>query len=743
MTETTPDAAEEAFALQTRAQALKVISADDAERNGEEDRIEVGSGGFNDAVIGEDKLRVGGDLHEVVRGTRQLSAARVENTIRGNATMRFKEYGTIMAGVMQEKHLNGSLLLAGMSDDLVGGGGVRLTTAVDLWAGNLVGIEEKPGTVCADGILAEAFVKMFEREYGAAVHQAGMAMLSGNVRTTTASGLWPLNRVSNGVRQLNPGGGGGGGSGAAPPAAAPPPVPVGAVGGIAAMAAFPRAIRAGSLLTDLSSLDSARHLAELQNAAGLENAADIARSLEEFSQNIDDIGSRAEDVETLRRLTDADPELAPGMLAPATDPRAMNPDELAAWRRQNDADDWLTLLSGAAPRTQDGVTQADDAFKGVVPATMAEADEMLAEVRRGLMPDGFDFNQSYTDFENARAAERVNANFGAYLALTGAHNELLDHSKVLMAALIRHAGPEEARRLSGIENLAERRAAMVTAIEEARLAGDIARVVELESLLIGFDATAMRLMEQATASADILRSLPTPRLPAGVNKDELLAGMDAEIARLTRLHQASLDPTEQQQLMDQISMYMKAQDMIARGEDPRGMLRDEAAFIRHSPQDGFYPNRSVIYGTLTLDVIAKIEDLVKAQGIQLDELQSLEDILAAHRLRPRVDGHQAAAFDDIIALEDVGQSRRAEFVESPAAVARAADAGDARMDYASLSDLTALDADTLVRTADAPPSPGRIDAPAGAGTPIRTSPSRGGIRQPIPSNQSPRPSTRP
>ena len=46
MAATAPDIAEEAFALQTRAQALRLISADDAERNGEEDRIEVGFGGI-------------------------------------------------------------------------------------------------------------------------------------------------------------------------------------------------------------------------------------------------------------------------------------------------------------------------------------------------------------------------------------------------------------------------------------------------------------------------------------------------------------------------------------------------------------------------------------------------------------------------------------------------------------------------------------------------------------------------
>ena len=276
MADTTPDAAESVFALQTRAQALAIISADDAERIGEEDRIEVGYGGLSDAIVGEDRLRVGGDLHEDLKGARQLSAARVDTTIRGNATMRFKEYGTIMAGVMQEKHLKGSLLLAGMSDDLVGGGGVRLTAAVDLWAGNLIGMEEKIGTANSDGILVEAYAKMFDREFGAAVHAAGLAVLSGNVRTTTASGFWALNRVSNGVRQLNPGGGGG--------SAAPPPSPDMPPGMVTSALPPPATIKFARVVTDLADLEDVRHLEELQNVAGLENATDVARSLEELSQ---------------------------------------------------------------------------------------------------------------------------------------------------------------------------------------------------------------------------------------------------------------------------------------------------------------------------------------------------------------------------------------------------------------------------------------------------------------------------
>ena len=714
MAEAAPEVVEEAFALQTRAQALKVISADDAERNGEEDRIEVGLEGFNDAVLGEDKLRVGGDLHEDIGGSRQLSAARVDTTIRGDATLRYREYGAIMAGVLQEKHLNGSLLLAGMSDDLVGGGAVRLTAAVDLWAGNLVGIEEKIGTAISDGILAEAYVKMFDREYGAAVHVAGMAVFSGTVRLTTASGFWALNRVSTGVRQLNPGGGGGSGA-SAPAAPAPPPLPpVGVAAGAAAggvrggvrMSSMgemsPFWLRAGRALTDVGDhLGDMRRLEELQNAAGLESTADIARSLEELSQNLDDIGQRAEDVDTLRRLTDPDAEVPAGMLRPVADPRTMTPDELAEWRRQNDADDWLSMLTGAAPQADEAAQQADDTFRGVVPATLAEADEMLAEVRRGLMPDGFDFEDARTRFRSQQMADRVGTEWHSYLIQAAAQEELFDHSEVLMIALMRHATPEEAKRLSELTDPALRRAAMVQAIEDARQAGDIARVIELESILIGFDATAMRLMEQASAAADAMRGIPTPQLPAGVNRGQLEDALQAEIDNIMS-GMLDMSPEEMQQANDRITIYTKAKEMVAKGEDPREYLRAEAAFIRQSGEDadfGFYPNRATIYPTLALDAIKRIEDLVSVQGIQLDELEALDDVLEARRFRIREDGRQAAGFGDIIALEDAGQARQGDFVDAPAFM-------DDGLQYEELDNLTRVDADVTVRQAEVPdPTP--------------------------------------
>ena len=344
---------------------------------------------------------------------------------------------------------------------------------------------------------------------------------------------------------------------------------------------------------------------------------------------------------------------------------------------------------------------------------MAEADELLAEVRHGLMPDGFDFDQAYSNFEDARMVDRTETNIGSYFVLTAAQDELLTNSEGMMAALIRHADPEEARRLGEIEGLSARRAAMVTAIEDAREAGDIARVVELEGLLIGFDATSMRLMADATDTADAIRALPTPKLPAGVNTDELRAGLQAEIDRLTEAMMMSELAADKQKLMDQIGIYHKAQEMAAVGDDPRQFLRDQSEYVKwqalqkqHETGAGQYPRRGIIYPMLSAEAIQKVEDLVRAQGYQLDELQSVEDMLEARRLRIQSDGRHAAGFDDIVFVEDAGQGRRGEFVEDAGLGRQGVSVDDATLmddvvQYEDLDIVTRIDADVTVPDADA------------------------------------------
>ena len=208
------------YALETRAELLKLISAHVAVRRGELDRMEIGNQASSDAVAGLEALNVRGDLHESTR-THQVRAERLQTRIEGKLSAHMHSDTTLLGGAMAETHAGAVLVTAGMSDDLVAGGGVRATALADLWLSGLIGMEEKIGTAIADGALIEAFGTHFEREYGSGNHVAGFASFSGTIHTTMATGFRPLFKVASGVRNLTAGGGAG--AAAEAPAATPPP----------------------------------------------------------------------------------------------------------------------------------------------------------------------------------------------------------------------------------------------------------------------------------------------------------------------------------------------------------------------------------------------------------------------------------------------------------------------------------------------------------------------------------------
>ena len=237
-----PDAdAGNRYALETRAEVLKMVSAQVAVRRGELDRLEIGSRASSDAVAGVEALRVRGDLHESTH-SHQVQAERLQTRVDGKLTARIHSDTTLLGGAMAETHAGAVLVNAGMSDDLVAGGGLRATALADLWLAGLVGLEEKVGTAIADGALIEVFGTHFEREYGTGNHVAGFASFSGAVHTTTATGFRPLFKVASGVRNLTPGGAAGAAADA-PPVTTPPPETV-------VPPAAPDAPPANGLLTD-------------------------------------------------------------------------------------------------------------------------------------------------------------------------------------------------------------------------------------------------------------------------------------------------------------------------------------------------------------------------------------------------------------------------------------------------------------------------------------------------------------
>ena len=226
---------DDAFALEMRAETIEQLAGGDALRRGVSERIEAGRSQTNaDLVAGRDRARVQGALHEHTGHGRTEQAAHLHATVEGALDVHAGcEDTVLLAGHMRDLWDGGAAIVAAMTDDTVAGGGIRVTTPLDLWVHGLMGVEERIGTCTADAVLMELGTTHYEREYGPGVHAAGLAAYTGSLYQSSRSTFRPLMRVSSGVRNLIAGGGGGGGGGDAGAGDAPdasPPAPAPAAG---------------------------------------------------------------------------------------------------------------------------------------------------------------------------------------------------------------------------------------------------------------------------------------------------------------------------------------------------------------------------------------------------------------------------------------------------------------------------------------------------------------------------------
>ena len=265
---------EGAHALELRAESMLQYAERGAQRTGEVDRTEVGDSDDNrDVVAGRDEVAVDGMLDEHTGHGLAVIADEVEVNVGGPLTMHAHlEDNIIMAGVMRDEFAGGTFITAAMSDDMAAGLGLRCTAPLDVWAHGLVGMEERPGTCAADGLLLELAGTLYEREYGPSAHVAAVARLQGTVATTMKTGFRPLMKVALGVRNLIPGGGGGGGSADASPPAAPPAAGDGEAAGTTLTAAEGGAsLGRGTAGGD----DTDEIVSVVRNVEGASDAADV------------------------------------------------------------------------------------------------------------------------------------------------------------------------------------------------------------------------------------------------------------------------------------------------------------------------------------------------------------------------------------------------------------------------------------------------------------------------------------
>ena len=298
---------DDAFALEMRSETIEQLVGGDALRRGESERIEAGRSQTNaDLVAGRDRVRVHGSLHEHTGHGFAEQGAHLHTTVDGTLDVHAGNEDTVLlAGHMRDLWDGGTAIVAAMTDDTAAGGGIRVTTPLDLWVHGLMGVEERIGTCTADAVLLELGATHYEREYGPGVHAAGLAVYTGALYQSSRSTFRPLMRVSSGVRNLIAGGDGGGAGGGSDggagdaPGASPPPVPA-QTGAAAESASGTLAAGRGAAEVPATALDAADALTDARRVP-LEELVDSvdARAAEEMGEA--GIAMRAEDLPELTR----------------------------------------------------------------------------------------------------------------------------------------------------------------------------------------------------------------------------------------------------------------------------------------------------------------------------------------------------------------------------------------------------------------------------------------------------------
>ena len=370
-------------ALEVRAERLRIVTRGWARRRGTSDRIEVGDANASDVVVGAERTRIGGSLSEEVGGSSSTRASRLDTNVHGHLKVSCKSETTLLGGAMADTQLGGMFVGAGMSDDLIAGGGARVTAAVDVWLAGLIGMEEKVGTVLVDAAFLEMYHTLFEREHGVGKHIAMTATFNGMVHATMKAGFRPMMKVMrSGVRNLVRGGGGGGG-GAAPSTAPTPPAGA-AAAGTGLLGTFQEAAGGEDIAEvrnvapgDLVPLDE--FVTSLDEAFAAENQRLGLDSLQTLGRTVDEGGSTEDAQTAVRRLQGQDTDEAAGVSNEVAGTSRRLDDELPPMRYAigTDADGNRVLVEDP-----DGPYRLDEDGTGGFRAVPAEGAD--SETLRGL-----------------------------------------------------------------------------------------------------------------------------------------------------------------------------------------------------------------------------------------------------------------------------------------------------------------------------------------------------------------------
>ena len=548
---TPADGAEGPHALELRAESMLQFAARGAQRTGELDRTEVGLSDDNrDVVAGRDEVEVDGMLDEHTGHGLVVLADDVEMNVGGSLAMHAHlEDNVIMGGVMTDEFAGGTFITAAMSDDMVAGAGIRCTAPLDVWVHGLAGMEERPGTCAADGVLSELAGTLYEREYGPSAHVAAVARFQGTTATTMKTGFRPLMKVALGVRNLIPGGGGGGGSASASPPAAPPPPGGGEAAGSATLAA---AEGGGALGRGVADGDDTDEIVSVVRS--VESASDAAE--------VEDLQHPANAAENLDALARADAE-GGGFQQVAEiyeQPVPLAPEQAGA-----------------------------DAFPGAGPAAPESGGRQPPPLDRSAPgTEGYDFRNAYGSLHDRNQFYRQEMNLRGNLYL----REYLAEIDATAIELVKNLdGPVDEITIDNYGlRAASAYATLETMADEAEMAGNLERLADIRAAMAEFEGLVDAKLGDVAAHTDDFSgvAIGSQRGPIDPNIDVDKLRSWLEDQKLVA-QQAMTDPQTSFESMQQLSWTMDYYDQMLKalddGINPLAESSDQVAFIQVAKVD--------------------------------------------------------------------------------------------------------------------------------------------------------------
>ena len=545
---TPSEGVERAHALELRAESMLQYAERGAERTGELDRTEVGVSDDNrDVVAGRDRVEIDGMLEEHTGHGLVHVADEVEMNVGGRLRMHAHlEDNIIMGGVMTDEWSGGTFITAAMSDDMAAGLGLRCTAPLDLWVHGLVGMEERPGTCAADGILLELAGTLYEREYGPSAHVALVARHSGTVVTTMKTGFRPLMKTAIGVRNLIPGGGGGGGDASASPPAAPP-APGGGGGETAGAVTLTAAESGGALGRGVAGSDDTDEIVSV--ARTVETASDTAEV-----ENLQHPASTADNLDDLARV-EAEGAGYQQVAEIYEQPIPLAPEQAAA-----------------EPSSGAGSTAAGSGGKQPPP---------LDHTAPGA--EGYDFGSVYGSLHDRNQFYRQELNLRGNLYLREYLGEIDKKAIELFEAL---GGSVDD---IAIDNYGLRTSNVYATVEtmanEAEMAGDVERLADIRAAMEQLEALVQSTLADVAAHTDDFSgvAIGSQRGPINPNIDVDKLRSWLEEQKLAA-QQAMMDPQTPFEDFQRLSWTQDYYDQMLKaldaGINPLAESSDQVAFIR-------------------------------------------------------------------------------------------------------------------------------------------------------------------